>query len=138
MVPRERWTVRVDFLQPDEIEKHRGCKAAHGVLSRLVVGEGESKHYGEPEYRTDNHKLGAPGAIARVHEVENHQRGLERGDAQSDDNIERSEVLIGGPHRDGSAGHQRQKDGYVNLRRNNVFGHATLSPTLLVVPVNQI
>src|SRR6266403_1472833 len=125
-------------LCPDEIRNCRGCKAAHGALSRLVVGEGESEHYSEPEDRTDNHKLGAPGAIARMHEVENHERSLERGNAKSNHDIELPEILKGGPNRDGSAGHQRKKYGQVNFRRNNVLGHATFSPTLLVVPVNQI
>jgi len=45
-----------------------------------------------------------------VHEVENYQRGLDRGDGESDDNIIFAEVLEGGPNGDAGAKHQGQEN----------------------------
>jgi hypothetical protein len=106
--------------------------------ARAVVHERKDQHNGEPEDGADNHKLGALGAITRMHEIENDKRGFEGGDGQSDDNIISTEVVIRRPNGGGCSSHQNQKDGNVDFRRNDVFGHAVLSPTLLLVPVNQI
>src|ERR1700674_2093701 len=73
-----------------------------------------------------------------MHEVENDEGSLDRGDGESDDNIEFSKILECGPNGDGGAEHQGRKDDDVNSRRNNVLGHARLLQTLLPVPVNQI
>src|SRR6267154_1797589 len=97
------------------------------VPTRVVVSEREREHDGEPKNRTDDDQLSAFGTIAGVHEVENNERGLDRGDGQRDDNIEFTKVLKCRPNGDAGAGHQRRKDGHVNLRRNNVLGHARLS-----------
>src|SRR6202521_4570878 len=73
-----------------------------------------------------------------MHEVENDEGSLDRGDGESDDNIEFTKILECGPNGDGGAEHQGRKDDDVNSRRNNVLGHARLLQTLLPVPVNQI
>src|SRR5260370_19493185 len=105
------------------------------VGASVVIAEGESKHDGEPEDGADDHKLGSLGTIASVHEVENDQRGFDRGDSESDDDIELMEVLKCRPDRNAGAEHQRRKNDDIDLWRNNVLGHARLSSTM---PVNQI
>jgi hypothetical protein len=111
---------------------------AHGVLAGLIIAEGEGKHDGKPENRADNYQLSALGTVAGVHEIEDDERSFEGGDNQRDHDIKLSEIVKGGPDGDGSSGHQREKDDKVNFRRDNVFGHAVLSQTLLLMPVNQI
>src|SRR5713101_4681518 len=104
----------------------------------VVIAEGETKHNRQPKNRAHDNKLSAPGTVARVHEVENNQRGLDRGDGESDDNIEFTKILECGPNGDGGAEHQGHEDDDVYSRRYNVLGHARLLETLLPVPVNQI
>ena len=104
----------------------------------VVIAEGETKHDRQPKNRAHDNKLSAPGTVARVHEVENNQRGLDRGDGESDDNIEFTKVLEGGPNGDAGAEHQGRENNGINFRRNNMLGHAILSQTPLAVPVNQI
>jgi len=58
------------------------------MRARIVVGERERQHDGQPEDRTDDDKLGALGTIAGVHEVKNNKGGFDRGNDQSDDDIE--------------------------------------------------
>src|SRR6266851_8019070 len=105
---------------------------------RVVIAEGETKHDRQPKNRAHDNKMGAPGTVARMHEVENHQRGLDRGNGESDDNIEFSKVLECGPDGDASAEHQGREYNGINFRRNDMLGHAILSQTPLAVPVNQI
>src|SRR5882762_6686115 len=114
-----------------------GCQTAF-PRTRVVITEGESQHDGQPENGADDDQLGALGTVARMHEVENHQRGLDRGNGESDDNIIFAEVLESGPNGDAGAKHQGQENDSVNSWRNDVLGHAILSQTLLAVPVNQI
>jgi len=73
-----------------------------------------------------------------VHEVENNEGSLDRGDGESNDNIEFTKILESGPNGDGGAEHQGHEDDDVNYWRNDVLGHARLSQTLLPVSVNQI
>lgn len=65
--------------------------------TRIVIGERESQHDGEPENRADDDHLGAPGAVAGVHEIENDERGLDGGDDESNDDIELTEKIPNGP-----------------------------------------
>src|SRR5213076_2494144 len=60
---------------------------------------------------------------ACVHEVENNERGLDRGNAKGDDNVELMKVLKRSPNGDASAGHQRRKD------REVIFGETMCSDT---------
>ena len=78
--------------------------------ARIVIGEGESKHDGQPEYGADDHELGALGAVTCVHEVKNDEGGLDGRDAERDDNVEFAEILKCRPHGDGGADHQRQEN----------------------------
>src|SRR6266849_3655632 len=75
------------------------------VRARVVVGERERQHDGQPEDRTDDDKLGALGTIAGVHEVKNNKGGFDRGNDQSDDDIELMKVLESGPDGDPGAKH---------------------------------
>src|SRR5260370_34349162 len=96
---------------------------------RVVIAEGETKHDRQPKNRAHDNKLSAPGTVARVHEVENHQRGLDRGDGESDDNIKFTEGLECGPHGDAGAEHQgREYDG-ISFRRTNMLGDRIHSQT---------
>src|SRR5882762_4515450 len=106
--------------------------------TRVVVSQREGEHDGEPKNRTDDDELSALGTVAGVHEVENNEGSLDRGDGESDDNIEFTKILECGPNGDGGAEHQGHEDDDVNSRRYNVLGHARLLQTLLPVPVNQI
>src|SRR5215472_7793726 len=107
--------------------------AAQGRPARLVIGKSQGQHDGQPEDGANNYELSAPRAVARVHEVENDESGLDRGDAESDDDVERTEVLKRGPNRKAGTDNQREKDCDIDSWRNDVFGmfsHA-LSPRLL-------
>src|SRR5216683_3337097 len=108
------------------------------MRARAVVGERERQHDGQPEDRTNDDKLGALGTVAGVHEVENHKGSLDRGNDQSDDDVELMKVLECGPDGDAGAKHQGRENGDVNFWRNNVLGHARFSLYSLPVPVNQI
>src|SRR6266853_2250649 len=97
------------------------------VRTRVVVAERERQQDRQPKDRTDDDKLGALGTIAGVHEVKNNQGGLDRGNDQSDDDVELMKVLEGGPDGDPGAKHQGRENGNVDFWRNNVLGHARLS-----------
>src|SRR6266478_2691682 len=104
-----------------------GYAGLHFVRACVVIAEGESEHDRQPEDGADDDKLGALGTIACMHEVENNQGGLDRGDDESYDDVELTKVLEGGPDGERRTNHQGRKDGEVNFWRNNVFGHARLS-----------
>ena len=70
-----------------------------------VISERESQHDGEPEDRANDDELGALGAVAGVHEVENDERSLNRGDGESDDDIEWTEIPERGPDGEPCADH---------------------------------
>jgi len=46
------------------------------VRARVVIGEGEGEHDGQPEDGANDDKLCAFGTIARVHEIENNEVAL--------------------------------------------------------------
>ncbi len=75
-----------------------------------------------------------------MHEEEHDQGGLAGSDGQRHNDVEAAEVYERSPHRDPRQRHQREDDGQVRPRRNNmmtavIFRHARHS---LLVPVNQI
>src|SRR5258708_34051691 len=78
----------------------------HFVRACVVIAEGESEHDRQPEDGADDDKLGALGTIACMHEVENNKGGLDRGDAESDNNVERPKFLEGGPNAKRLTNHQ--------------------------------
>src|SRR5258707_13786084 len=99
--------------------------AGLGVMrARVVVGERERQYDGQPEDRTDDDQLGGLGTKAGVHEVKNNKGGFDRGNDQSDDDIELLKVLESGPDGDPGAKHQGSEKGNVDFWRNNVLGHA--------------
>src|SRR6266576_4456131 len=91
------------------------------LLARLIIGKSQRKHNGQPKDSANDDELRTPGAVTRVHEVKNHERGLRRGDAESDDDIELAKILESRQNRNGGTSNQREKDHHVNYRRNDVF-----------------
>src|SRR5437899_12602524 len=106
------------------------------VGPRIVIGERESQHDRQPKDRANDHQLGAPGAVACVHEVENNERGLDRGNAKGDDNVELMKVLKRGPNGKACAKHQGRENDDINFWRNNVLGHARPSYRCLSIRYN--
>lgn len=116
-------------------------EAGLGERAGLVVGEGEGEHDGEPENGSKDDEVGALGAVARVHEVEDDQGRFGGGDPESDDDIELREILKSGPDGEARAEQEGGEDADVDGRGNNVFrmfGHAQFSQVLLPMPVDQI
>src|ERR1700730_7961425 len=74
------------------------------------IAHGHEEHYGEPEDGSDDHELGALGAVFRVHEEEDDERGFEDGDGQGDDDIQAGEICVeidlGGGNRQNGADHE--------------------------------
>ena len=76
------------------------------VRTRGVIGEREGQHDGQPEDGADDDQLGALGAVTGVHEVENHERGFDGGNAQGEHNVHLAEVDKCRPNGDVSTQHQ--------------------------------
>src|SRR5215831_7935550 len=82
------------------INRHRGSYAARTWLTRLIIGKSEREHDGQPKDGAYDDELRALRAVARVHEVENDECGLDRGNAEGDHDVERAEILKSGPNRE--------------------------------------
>src|SRR6266849_4564427 len=106
------------------VRDHRWGETAFAGLPRLVIRQRQGQQDHKPEDRTDDDELRAPGAVARVHEVEDDEGGLDRGNSQSNNNIERAKILKCRPHRGARAHHQQDEDDKVDFPRNNMLGHA--------------
>lgn len=110
------------------------------VDARDIVAESHEQQNGQPEDAREDHQLGTPGTVLRVHEEQHDQRGLDSGNDERHDNIESAEIDVGGGNRKARQSQQRGDDGQVRSRLDDMFGmslfrHARHS---LFVPVNQV
>ena len=75
-----------------------------------VVEEGNDEEDEQPEDGGGGGELGLAGAELQVHEVQDHQDGLDAGDAHGHRRIEKAQLHGGRPHGHGGEDQQRRED----------------------------
>ena len=95
--------------------------------SRQVIAQGQRDHDPQPEERGDADDRGEPVAVLDVHEEQDDQDGLGRGDRHGDREMQAAQRKIGGPDRREQQDQERDEDRDVGLDRGNVLLHGWTS-----------
>lgn len=78
-----------------------------------VIGQGEDDQNQKPKETGAGDDPGEAGAVAHVHEIEQHQQRLAGGDGHGDVNVQPAGVVKG--HVNGDEGQQQQRDENQNV-----------------------
>lgn len=109
----------------------RICSAAGLGLAGGVVGQRKTKHDREPKETGDDDELRALGTIFAVHEEEDDERHLDRGDGQRENDVPATKVDLGCLNGQPRTKKKSGQDCRVQLWGNDVvlriFRHANFS-----------